>query len=348
MKIVICNMGYSGYWAACWRELMHRADVKIFSPQTRYPYASDILSGIPIKILTDTEMSNVRLVEDLVAMEYPDVLIVGGWASSAFNALSRSHKLRNAVKILIIDSSWNGSLRQILARFRLRGLVKSYNGIIVGGHRGRRFARWIGFPQERIFRSIYGYDAEAFKVALESRASLWPRRFCFVGRYAPVKGLDVLLKAYRKYRLQVGGAAWPLDCYGSGCLSDILSKAEGVVDHGFIQPDKLPMILAEEGVFVMPSLHEPWGVALAEAAGAGLPLVCSDMVTSGDDLVRNGVNGYVVKAGDIGQLSNALVRMHESYPNLKTMSVESVRLAEEFSPKKWADRWMEAIDVLSR
>ena len=344
MKIVICNYGYSGYWVACWRELLRRADVQVFTPQTSYPYAQDFLSGLPVKVLSKVEMEDASGIADLVVAEKPDVLVINGWAARSFAALAREPRLKSVRKLLTADTAWDGSPKQWLARFRLFFYVWRFDGMIVGGVRGRRFARWIGFPEKRIYTSIYGYDAAAFG---RSRTH-WPRRFCFVGRYAPIKGLRTLLAAYARYRARYGAEAWPLDCFGSGELKPDLEATEGVVDHGFIQPWQLPVALENEGAFVFPSLHEPWGVALAEACGSGLPVIVSAAVTSGDDLVEEGVNGFVFPTGDVGALEEALVRMHESGDRLSDMGAASRRKAERFSPGAWADRWMEAINDICR
>jgi len=348
MNIVILNMGYSGYWVACWRELMGRPNVRlrIFSPQTRYPYASDFLDGIPIILLDQNEMSDAQGVCDRVASEKPDVVFIGGWASTAFKGVAYDRRFSSVKKIVMIDSAWTGRLRQILQRIRLYSFVKRMNAIIVAGERGRQYARWLGFESDRIFSSIYGYDADAFASCIKNRSRPWPRRFCFVGRYAKIKGLDSLLAAYRYYRKKVGNEAWPLDCYGSGAMKDILQHEEGVVDHGFLQPSDLPRALEAEGVFVFPSLHEPWGVALAEAAGAGLPIICSDQVASGIDLVKPEFNGLVFPAGDEERLAAALLRMHERHDELHLMGERSHIMAGAFSPKVWCDRWLEVIKCI--
>ncbi len=119
-------------------------------------------------------------------------------------------------------------------------------------------------------------------------------------------------------------------------------KGEGIVDHGFLQPDDLPGALVEQGVFVLPSFHEPWGVALAEAAGTGMPLICSDAVASGIDLVRSLYNGIVFPAGDAGRLADAFVWMHEHFGILPELGRRSQSYAGAYTPEVWAARWLDA------
>ena len=348
MKIIVLSMGYSSYWTSCWRELYKRpgVELQVFTPETKYSYSEDMLKGLPIGILRKKEFSNSKSVCDMVVAAKPDVIFVGGWSSVAFNAVAKDFRLKRVKKILMIDGAWKGSFKQILQRFRLGYLIRKYSGIIVGGERGRQYARWLGFSADKIFTSIYGYDADAYKHCYELRKDKWPKSFCYVGRYAKIKGLDSLLDAYEIYREYFGDAAWALNCYGGGPLKERMSKYKGVVDYGFLQPKDLPRALAAEGVFVFPSLHEPWGVALVEAAGSGLPIVCSDQVASGVELVKPEFNGIVYPAGSVERLAMALIRMHKNYSKLSIWGDRSRVMAEAFSPKIWCDRWMEVIKCI--
>ena len=342
MKIVICSMGYSGYSAACWRSLAAMPDVKlaIYTPRTAYPYEGDILAGLDAKVLDSAELADIRRFCDTIVGEKPDAITISGWALPAFKALAYDKRLQNVRKLVSMDSMWIGNIRQIVARWALHGFVKRLDGVIVAGERGRQYARWLGFSGKKIFSGVYGYDAAIFNPVLGKRLKLpeWPRRFCFVGRYVPIKGLDTLLSAYQDYRKQVTNP-WELHCFGKGLIS---VKGEGVVDHGFLQPRDLPNALAEQGVFVFPSLQEPWGVALAEAAGTGMPLICSDAVSSGIDLVRNLYNGIVFPARDAGRLADALVWMHKHVGVLPELGRRSQSYAGAYTPEVWAARWLEA------
>lgn len=59
-------------------------------------------------------------------------------------------------------------------------------------------------------------------------------------------------------------------------------------------------------VFVLPSVDEPWGLVVNEAMNLAKPVVVSDRVGSGYDLVRNGENGFMVPARDADALAGAL------------------------------------------
>lgn len=345
MRITICSMGYSGYWAACWCSLASVPDValSVFTPETEYPYDRSVLDGLSVQVLPQPVFNDEKRVADMVLNQRPDAIIIAGWGSKAFKNLAFDKRMRGVRKLLLMDSMWTGSSRQVLARFALRSYVRRLDGAIVAGERGRQFARWLGFTRDQIFVSAYGYDADAFDSVYETRLeSDWPKSFCFVGRYASIKGLDCLLRAYQIYRDVKGADAWALNCFGKGVLEGKIKNAEGVVDNGFLQPHRLPDALSRQGVFVLPSVHEPWGVSLAEAAGTGLPIICSDAVASGIDCVRHMYNGYVFPAGNVERLAKGLCWAHDHYGEMPRMGKLSQNYAGAYRPGVWAERILEA------
>ena len=67
---------------------------------------------------------------------------------------------------------------------------------------------------------------------------------------------------------------------------------------GFKNQSELPAYYDLCEVFVLPSVFEPWGLAVNEVMNAGRAVIVSDQVGCGPDLVRNGENGFIFEAGD--------------------------------------------------
>lgn len=348
MKVIICSMGYTGYAAACWKALLQLPDMslKIYTPQTCHGYPESILSGLDVMVFSDEEFSAqsfVRKFADRVVEDVPDVILIGGWSAKPFKNLAYDSRLTHVRKLMIVDTMWEWNWRYLLSRFYLRSYVKRLKGIVVAGERGRMFARYIGFAPNQIFTSTYGYDASAFAPCYDARLKSWPHRFVFVGRFVAEKGIDALIPAYQRYRARFGADAWELHCYGKGPLAEKLASVDGLVNRGFLLPSDLPVALTEAGVLVLPSLRDPWGVALAEGAGAGLPLIASDEVSSSIDLVRHLYNGYIVPAGNVDRLYEALCWMHERASFLPEMGRRSKIYAGAYAPEMWASRILEAV-----
>jgi glycosyltransferase involved in cell wall biosynthesis len=130
-----------------------------------------------------------------------------------------------------------------------------------------------------------------------------------------------------------------LTCRGTGPEAALLGGQPGITDAGFMQPAELPQAFRDHGVFVLPSRYEPWGVVIAEAAAAGLPIICSDACGAADDLVQPGKNGIVMPAGDADALANAMQWMHDHESGLPALGGHGRGLAAAYSAQSWAERW---------
>jgi glycosyltransferase involved in cell wall biosynthesis len=134
---------------------------------------------------------------------------------------------------------------------------------------------------------------------------------------------------------------------GTGPERERIENIEGIEDRGFVQPADLPEVMAEAGVFVLPSLYEPWGVAVAEAAMAGLPVICSEACGAGVDLVQPYYTGIKVATGDEPALTAAMHWMHEHESQLHHMGQGGMQLAAAYSATAWAKRWHEYLTELA-
>lgn len=135
-------------------------------------------------------------------------------------------------------------------------------------------------------------------------------RFFFVGRYAPVKGVDVLLEAMAQFR-QRGGKGH-LYMFGGGPLEDDLRQraaqtdlADCVTVGGFADETTVVSYLAACDCAVIPSRMESIPVALSDALQMERPVIVSDVGDMGQ-LVRDSSAGFVVPAEDVTALCDAM------------------------------------------
>ena len=175
----------------------------------------------------------------------------------------------------------------------------------------------------------------------------------FSGQLIERKGVDVVIQAF--LRLAPRHEQARLVLLGSGPER---GRFEGMVPHalrdrvvflGHREPHLIPDMFATSQVFCLPSRHDGWGVVVNEAVGAGLPVVVSDAVGAGHDLVRNGVNGFITRAGDVGELAEALGRIVLDAQLRARFAEASASIAEHWGLKEGVSRWLSATDsVLSQ
>ena len=83
-----------------------------------------------------------------------------------------------------------------------------------------------------------------------------------------------------------------------------------------------------------------------QAIGAGLPVVCSDMVGAGHDLVEDGVNGLIFRAGDAESLAEKMGRFVREPAVIGKWGAASRRKAHEWTPEVGAAKWVEAFQTV--
>lgn len=130
----------------------------------------------------------------------------------------------------------------------------------------------------------------------------------YVGFSTPRKGLEYLAKALQKIQPQallIIVGKWETRYYNRfiGALGDERSR---IIISGYVPDADLPLYYAAADVFVLPSLLEGFGIPLAEAMAAGLPVVTTTGGAAGE-IVGDG--GLVVPPANSDALAWAIDRV---------------------------------------
>jgi glycosyltransferase involved in cell wall biosynthesis len=171
-------------------------------------------------------------------------------------------------------------------------------------------------------------------------------RFGYVGRIDPLKGLHILLKAMERLsngkicELHIFGASrnpWDEE-YRSKTLSNYNGKAI-VFDHGLIAHEKLDEAYASIDILVVPSvLPEAFGLVVAEAFSAGRPVI---VMNSGalPEIVRDGVDGFVVERNDSEALAEAMQKFIDN-PDL------IIEMSRQILPVKTIHQYVDEVEKI--
>ena len=326
MKIAVIWTELSGYLTACLNEFLGERDVELLvisnlgnRPQSRItPYDKRILVGINNKLIVHDRSFLKRYKQIIAALNEfkPDVILYAfQWRSpDTYGILNYAR--RKKIKIIgTMDNTWQGSLKQLLLTYFVRGLnLLPMDSVWVPGERAAQYAKRLFGSEVRIFRGLYCANNDIFNIKkINSKEELIePRKnkFVFIGRLVKEKGIKDLIEAYKKYRLRTPNP-WDLIIIGIGPLEYLLKDVEGLEHKHFVQQWDLPKFINPGDVFVLPSLFEPWGVVIHEAALMGLPIICSDACGASVELVQDQVNGYVFSAGNVDLLTDCLSQITE-------------------------------------
>ena len=230
--------------------------------------------------------------------------------------------------------------KQMVAPLHRAGAIASIGRFALDDYRER-------FPEPRHFCIPYHCNLAAFLAAPRRARNDGRVVFLFCGQMIARKGVDLLLATFQK----LGTTASLLLVGREAELPTLLARLpesarERIAYAGFQSPDELPRYFSQADVFVLPSRYDGWGVVVNQALGAGLPIVCSDMVGAGYDLVEEGVNGLKFRANDATALAEQLQRLVKAPELIEPWGNASRQKALAWSPASGAQKWVEAFHAV--
>ena len=171
----------------------------------------------------------------------------------------------------------------------------------------------------------------------------------FSGKLIDEKNPMILLEAYMESSKKIESA---LVFVGDGYLRNRMEKyikannLKNVFIMGFRNQTELPNFYSLADIFVLPSDSEPWGLVVNEAMCFGLPVIISDQVGAGSDLVKSDENGYVFSAGDINALTNCLTDFVQNETKRKKFGLCSKEKIKTWSYKEGIKGLIEALKII--
>ncbi len=159
------------------------------------------------------------------------------------------------------------------------------------------------YQKDLLTLPITGAEKQAYKEQLGMREKTV---VLAVGQFIPRKGFDVLLRAVEQLDKSVGVyfvGGIPTEEYVK------IKEDAGLCNvhfEGFKDKDQLKKYYLAADLFVLPTREDIWGLVVNEAMACGLPVVTTTKCVAGLQLVRDGVNGYLVEADDVTGLAQKL------------------------------------------
>lgn len=168
------------------------------------------------------------------------------------------------------------------------------------------------------------------------------KRAIAVGRLDFQKSFDRLIDAWKIVCDQC--TDWSLDIYGQGEWKDMLqAKIDGYGIGGRCHlrgtTTNIWQEYADSSMLVMSSHYEGLPMVMIEAMACGLPAVSFDFKCGPKDVIDNGLNGLIVKEGDIEGLANAILSLTKDQELLGNMSKQARAVKEKYSEEAVMEKW---------
>lgn len=339
-------------------ETLPDALIKTF-PWVQTPYmAFPFMQHLPRSVIREWENLSAITFGDYVARNLPECDLYVGLSGSALPAGKKAHQ-RGAKFVCDRGSSHIRAQDELL-----REEHAQWNMPFVGID-PRTTAReeseyeeadCITVPSTFVYRTFVEQGVSANKLRLlpygVNLSRFQPvdkpdsQRFdiLFVGGMSLRKGVQYLVQAYQKIK----HPAKSLTFVGSPSASLIEALTtrglwpEDAIVLGHIPQAELKQIMSRSHVLVLPSLEEGLAMVMAQAMACACPVVASNH-TGVEDLMTDGVEGFIVPVRDVGALTEKLQQLADEPILRDSMSEKALQKVQGLGG--WSDYGDKAMEI---
>ncbi len=268
----------------------------------------------------------------------PSVVEIPTWHRDGGKEKVRRPKIAAPTENISSFQRWKNRL--LLQRKRFIEEYKLADLLLVLSQKAANTFRVRGFPEEKLFYLPRGVDVERF------RPGKRPRKFraVFAGALIRRKGIQHVLEAW--HRLNLSDAELWLVGFVHEEAKPYLKEFwhDNIRVVGFVRDPE--NYLSQGTVHVFPSQWEGSAKVTYEAAACALPQITT---REAGDVVRNGIEGIIVKPGNVNAIAAALEHLHEHPEIVEQMgSAARRRVVENFTWDHFRTRLLDAYETAMR
>jgi glycosyltransferase involved in cell wall biosynthesis len=248
---------------------------------------------------------------------------------------------------------WKRGVKRVVWPF-LFGLADQ---VIVPSSGTRDLMLSLGIPADRVSLTPYSVDndwwiqqsAQVDRTAIRAGwgVSSADAVILFCAKLQPWKRPLDLLNAFAKANLSNGILVFA----GDGPLRAELESKAAALDVagrvrflGFVNQTQLPAVYTSADLLILPSVYDAFGVVVNEAMLCGCPVVVSDRVGAGPDLVAPVCPEFIFPCGDTGALAAILERAGASRTWLSDLGRTARERMQMWGPRENIAGAVEAIE----
>jgi glycosyltransferase involved in cell wall biosynthesis len=168
-----------------------------------------------------------------------------------------------------------------------------------------------GVPESKLLQVPYGVDLREFRPSPRQTPGF---RAIYVGALSLRKGIPDLLEAASRAEVEL----WLVGPRQAETEVFLKRYSGRYQHHGSVPQSQLRGLYGQADVFVIASIEEGLAMVIPQALACGLPVICTTN-SGGDDLVRDGVNGFVVPIRDPEALAKRLAALRDDPDRLAEM-----------------------------
>lgn len=253
--------------------------------------------------------------------------ISGDWVTIREFHYPRKYRRLHANSIFDWISAFCGDVLDLF-------MMKKYDGIVSLTHEDKE-QNW------RHWKNLFVIPNPVRLPSIFS--NLESKRIVAVGRLAYPKHFASLIRAFSSVINRF--PTWSLDIYGEGNeRDDLLAEIQSLGLSSSVRlmggVSGVQSILAEYSLYAMSSRFEGFPLVLIEALSCGLPVVSYACPCGPKDIIRDGIDGFLVTPGDETMLADRICKLIEDESLRKKMGVAALERSKDFSIDKIIPKWM--------
>lgn len=167
-----------------------------------------------------------------------------------------------------------------------------------------------------------------------------------MGRIAPQKGFDLLLKSWLLVEKQVSDWSLEIVCgYGDYQALELEAKAMGCRNVICTGPtNDVPSVMATASIFALSSRFEGFGLVLTEANACSVPAVSYDCPVGPNEIITDGVDGLLVEPENVEQFAEKLLVLIKDDHLREEMGKKAYESSKRFAMERILQQWVELIE----
>lgn len=277
------------------------------------------LNSLKIKYAKDIS------IEKILSKSFDIVILpaIDTWKEFYISRVILSLKKKYDYKIIYWSEKWEANWNDQPFRKKIKNLIhrklilyvaSRCDLCIASGMKSLEYLLMIGINKEKIQIAVDSSTSPKNYPEINIRNDYGinnQKIILFMGRLVSRKGCQDLIQAFQYY---IKNQHCVLLIAGDGPEYSVCTQLAGnnkkILFTGLIQPIKRRFFYEQADVFVLPSrceggVVEAWGLTVNEALECGVPVVASDVVGAGYDLIDSN-NGVIFRNGNIRELAQSI------------------------------------------
>lgn len=283
-----------------------------------------------------------------------DIIVLGGYSSPTY-ALAIEYMVMKGIPFLLnADGGFIKDDKRAVYLIK-RHLISRASAWLSTGKITDKYLIHYGADAERIFRYPFTSVTKSWlkcvdiveKKKIKEILCIPEQKIIIsVGQFIYRKGMDLLIQCAEKIRSDTG-----IYIIGGKASEKFIGmvkskKCEHVHFLPFMEKEKLRMYYLAADIFVFPTREDIWGLVLNEAMACGVPCVASKHSIAANEMIEEGLNGYLVNPADAQEMCERINYLLENEKLCLNMGHSALETAHEYTIEAMAIRHMEIFNEI--